>query len=126
LIPFPHHLTQIELELMLLNAWLPDPINWTEKTGAETKAVIDPACESIDATDFNVQGIRNTGLSLSGHVADALQWLRDVLEQEGVNQLFDELGYLLGRHINQQFKRVKTKARGKQRFYPVERLSKMG
>tara|TARA_B100000446_G_scaffold188233_1_gene221567 strand:+ start:589 stop:936 length:348 start_codon:yes stop_codon:yes gene_type:complete len=53
-------------------------------------------------------------------------WLRDILEQEGATQLSDELAFMLGRHINQQFKRAKAKTGGKQRFYPVERLIEYG
>jgi len=112
--------------MMLLNSWLRDLTNWTEETGAETKTVVAQACETMDATDFNFQWVRNTDLSINGHVADANQWLRDVLEQEGVDSLSDELAYLLGRHINQQFKRAKSKAGGKRRFYPVERLVEDG
>jgi len=110
LIPCPHRLTQTELELILLNSWLRDLIDRMEETGAESKTVIGQVCETMDATGFNFQWVRNTDLSINGHVADANQWLRGVLEQEGVDSLSDELEYLLGRHINQQFKRAKSKA----------------
>ena len=126
LIPCPHRLTQTELEFILLNSWLRDLIDWMEETGAESKAVIGQACETMDATDFNVQWVRNMDLSINGHVIDASYWLRDVLEQEGVDSLSDELAYLLGRHINQQFKRAKSKAGGTRRFCPVERLLEDG
>jgi len=75
----------------------------------------------MDASDFNYQWIRN-----NGHVADAAQWLKGILEYERVEQLTDEQAYLLGLHINQQVKRAKTQAEQKQQFYPVERLTADG
>lgn len=126
LIPCTHRFTQDELELLILNRWLRDLLGWAEETHAVPKPVLGQLCEKVDATDFSFQWIKNTDLSINGHVADANHWLRDILEQEGATQLSDELAYLLGRHINQQFKRAKAKAGGKQRFYPVERLIEHG
>ncbi len=126
LIPCTHRFTQSDLELLILNHWLRDVVGWAEETQAVPASVAVLACEKMDATDFSFRWIRNTDMSINGHVADANQWLKEMLEHEGIERLTDEQGYILARHINQQFKRAKTKAGRKQRFYPVERLIEYG
>lgn len=65
--------------------------------------------------------IKNTDLSVNGHIADAAQWVTQTLEDRNLDRLSQPLAFEISNYINSQTKSIKVDNK-KQRFIPVERL----
>ncbi|MDQ9090508.1 amino acid adenylation [Pseudoalteromonas haloplanktis] len=73
--------------------------------------------------DFSPQWVKNTDLSISGHINDAAQWVTQTLKEEGLYELPKELAIELAVCLNTQPKRITNKTtRRKEKFLPIKRL----
>ncbi|MFT5722114.1 MAG: hypothetical protein ACI9W6_002438 [Motiliproteus sp.] len=78
--------------------------------------------QQFDAQKKTLKWFRNTDMSVNGHVVDAEQWLRQMLDDNGTSYLREKDALGLGDLINKQRKRAKQGQSSMQRFYPVARL----
>jgi len=125
LIPYSHRPDQKELEDDLIHRWGNEMLHHMMDCGAVLDSDLDIVANQFRSEDKNISWYRNTDLSVNGHVADAEQWIRDYLDQYGMDNLDDDNAVNLGIHINRQVKRAKNakNASGKrERFIPVPRF----
>ncbi len=66
-------------------------------------------------------GIKNTDLSINGHIADAAQWVTQTLDDRNIERLNLPLAFEISNYINCQTKSIKVNNK-KHRFIPIERL----
>ncbi|MGB2426210.1 MAG: amino acid adenylation [Alteromonas sp.] len=69
--------------------------------------------------DFDIDWVKNTDLSINGHISDAGLWVTETLEDQRLHSLAPEVATGLAIHLNTQTKRIKKR---KEKFIPVERL----
>ena len=69
--------------------------------------------------DFDIDWVKNTDLSINGHISDAGLWVTETLEDQRLYSLTPEVATGLAIHLNTQTKRIKKR---KEKFIPVERL----
>ncbi|MDN3402559.1 MULTISPECIES: hypothetical protein [unclassified Pseudoalteromonas] len=73
--------------------------------------------------EFTPHWVKNTDLSISGHISDAALWVTQTLEEEGLYNLPKALAIELAIYLNTQPKRITNKTTGrKEKFIPIERL----
>ncbi|HHX8330420.1 amino acid adenylation [Vibrio alginolyticus] len=75
----------------------------------------------LNNIELNPQWIKNTDLSVNGHIADAAQWVTQSLEDRNLERLSPLLAFNISSYINAQTKSIKVNNK-KQRFIPIERL----
>lgn len=68
---------------------------------------------------FDINWVKNTDLSINGHISDAGLWVTDTLDAQRLRSLTPEVATDLAIHLNTQTKRIKKR---KEKFIPVERL----
>lgn len=68
---------------------------------------------------FDIDWVKNTDLSINGHISDAGLWVTDTLDDQRLPSLTPEVATDLAIHLNTQTKRIKKR---KEKFIPVERL----
>lgn len=75
----------------------------------------------LNDIEFTPQWIKNTDLSINGHIANAAQWVTQTLEDRNLDRLSQPLAFEISSYINAQTKSIKV-INKKQRFIPIERL----
>lgn len=75
----------------------------------------------LNDIEFTPYWIKNTDLSVNGHIADAAQWVTQTLEDRNLDRLSQPMAFEISNYINSQTKSIKVNNR-KQRFIPIERL----
>lgn len=75
----------------------------------------------LNDIEFTPHWIKNTDLSINGHIADAAQWVTQTLEDRTLNRLSQPLAFEISSYINCQTKSIKVNNK-KQCFIPIERL----
>lgn len=77
----------------------------------------------LSKVEFIPHWVKNTDLSISGHISDAAQWVTQTLQEEGLYDLPRALAIELAVYLNTQPKRITNKAtRRKEKFIPIDRL----
>lgn len=122
LIPATQPPTQTEFEELLALHWLQNLAYWLVDTLALDEAQLPEFIEQFAARTQPFSWVKNTDLSVNGHVADAGQWLQQSFQHYARSLPREEECFELGLHINKMFKRVKTKGKKAEPFYPVPRL----
>lgn len=75
--------------------------------------------DSLSQLNFDVAWVKNTDLSINGHISDAGLWVTQTLEQSRREQLSPEVALELAIYLNGQPKRIN---KGKDKMIPVESL----
>lgn len=75
----------------------------------------------LNDIEFTPLWIKNTDLSINGHIADAGQWVTQTLDDRHLDRLSQPLAFEISSYINAQTKSIKVNNK-KQRFIPIERL----
>ena len=75
--------------------------------------------DSLSKLDFDVSWVKNTDLSINGHISDAGLWVTQSLEQSRLEQLSPEIALELAIYLNGQPKRIN---KGKDKVIPVKSL----
>lgn len=73
----------------------------------------------LSQLNFDVTWVKNTDLSINGHISDAGVWVTQTLEQSRREQLSPEVALELAIYLNSQPKRIN---KGKDKVIPVESL----
>ncbi len=75
--------------------------------------------DRLSQLNFGVAWVKNTDLSINGHISDAGLWVTQTLEQSRREQLTPEVALELAIYLNGQPKRIN---KGKDKVIPVESL----
>ena len=105
--------------------WTNECIHMAIESGATTEAQAQTMYDQFLDREKGIRFVRNTDLSVNGHVADAEQWLSQSYEHYGVTQLDESEEIGLGMHrINCVHKKAKAYPGAKQmeRFIPMSRM----
>jgi len=97
---------QLLVEMVLANQLLPN-----------SDAVL--LLSNLEQLHFDVQWVKNTDLSINGHITDAAQWVTHTLRRQKINALPFALSQELAMYINEQSKSIKQR---KEKFVPIERF----
>lgn len=92
-----------------------------EASGLISHYDIATLLSKLNDIEFTPQWIKNTDLSVNGHIADAAQWITQTLEDRNLDRLSQPLSFEISNYINSQTKSIKVNNK-KQRFIPIERL----
>ncbi|NLS14867.1 amino acid adenylation [Vibrio sp. SM6] len=95
--------------------------NTIKEKGFISRYDIATLLSNLDDIDFTPQWVKNTDLSINGHIADAAQWVTQTLDDRNLHCLNTPLAFELSNYINCQTKSIKVGSK-KQRFIPIERL----
>jgi hypothetical protein len=122
LLPYDYAPKQDELQQALCLQWIYSLFELMADNGAVSwereQQVVDQFYQGLN----DICWYRNTDLSINGHVADAEQWVKQTLNDQGKSELDDDLVFDLARHINSMFKRAPANLGKKVKFYPVPRF----
>ncbi|MBF4217950.1 amino acid adenylation, partial [Vibrio anguillarum] len=92
-----------------------------EASGLITHYDIAKLLSKLNDIEFTPQWIKNTDLSINGHIADAAQWVTQTLDDRNIERLNLPLAFEISNYINCQTKSIKVNNK-KHRFIPIERL----
>ncbi|MBC5850667.1 amino acid adenylation [Vibrio cincinnatiensis] len=92
-----------------------------EVIGLVSRYDIATILSQLNDIEFTPRWIKDTDLSVNGHIADAAQWVTQTLEDRNLERLSQPLAFEISSYINTQTKSIKVDNK-KQRFVPVERL----
>ncbi|MGY5540574.1 amino acid adenylation [Vibrio brasiliensis] len=95
--------------------------NSLETSGLISRYDIAKLLSKLNDIEFMPLWIKNTDLSINGHIADAAQWVTQTLEDRNLDRLSQPLAFEISSYINCQTKSIKVNNK-KQRFIPVEQL----
>jgi hypothetical protein len=95
---------QLLVEMVLANQLLP-----------HSDAVL--LLSKLEQLNFDVHWVKNTDLSINGHITDAAQWVTHTLKQQKIDALPFTLSLDLAMYINEQSKSIKQR---KEKFIPLE------
>lgn len=122
-IPVNLKLSQEELTQRLQYEWQLMMAETLEVYQLIPRSDIAVLLSELSKTEFTPHWIKNTDLSISGHISDAALWVTQTLQEEGLYDLPKELAIELAIHLNTQPKRITNKTTGrKEKFIPLERL----
>ncbi|EKF9443163.1 amino acid adenylation [Vibrio cholerae] len=95
--------------------------NTLTTNGLVSRYDIATLLSKLNDIEFTPQWIKNTDLSINGHIADAAQWVTQTLEDRNLERLSQPLAFEISNYINSQTKSIKVNNK-KQCFTPIERL----
>tara|TARA_R110000751_G_scaffold69425_1_gene141018 strand:- start:20955 stop:21647 length:693 start_codon:yes stop_codon:yes gene_type:complete len=122
-IPVNLKLSQEELTQRLAHEWQLILAQTLEVYLLIPRSDIAVLLSELAKIEFTPHWVKNTDLSISGHISDAAIWVTQTLKDERLYDLPKELAIELAVHLNTQPKRITNKATGrKERFIPIERL----
>lgn len=122
-IPVSLKLSQEELTQRLEYEWQLMMAETLEVYQLIPRSDIAVLLSELSKTEFTPHWIKNTDLSISGHISDAALWVAETLKEEGLHELPEDLAIELALYLNTQPKRITNKAtRRKEKFIPIERL----
>ncbi|QMV16914.1 amino acid adenylation [Vibrio spartinae] len=114
-------LTPDELSERLTIEWQFAFVEALETHGLVSCYDIARMLSALNDMAFKPYWIKNTDLSINGHISDAAQWVTQTLEDRNLDRLSQPLAFEIATYINSQTKSIKVNHQ-KQRFVPIERL----
>lgn len=122
-IPVSLKLSQEELTQRLQYEWQLMMAETLEVYQLIPRSDIAVLLSELSKTEFTPHWVKNTDLSISGHISDAALWVTQTLQEEGLYELPKDLAIELAIYLNTQAKRITNKTTGrKEKFIPIERL----
>ncbi len=121
LIPYSDAPSLADFEKELLRRWANDLAYLCVDSKALTENDLPALLQQFIECEKSLVWYRNTDMSVNGHVADAEQWVSQMLAEHSLQRLGEEDAFGLGDHINKLRKRAK-KGQGGGSFYPVARF----
>jgi len=105
-IPVSLKLSQEELTQRLEYEWQLMMAETLEVYQLIPRSDIAVLLSELSKTEFTPHWVKNTDLSISGHISDAALWVTQTLQEEGLYDLPKELAIELAIHLNTQPKRL--------------------
>jgi hypothetical protein len=122
-IPVSLKLSQEELTQRLQYEWQLMMAETLEVYQLIPRSDIAMLLSELSKIEFTPHWVKNTDLSISGHISDAALWVTQTLQEEGLYDLPKDLAIELAIYLNTQPKRISNKTTGrKEKFIPIERL----
>ena len=122
-IPVSLKLSQEELTQRLQYEWQLMMAETLEVYQLIPRSDIAVLLSELSKTEFTPHWVKNTDLSINGHISDAALWVTQTLQEEGLYDLPKDLAIELAIYLNTQPKRITNKTTGrKEKFIPIERL----
>ncbi|MDC9511398.1 amino acid adenylation [Pseudoalteromonas sp. Angola-4] len=122
-IPVSLKLSQKELTQRLQYEWQLIMAETLEVYQLIPRSDIAVLLSELSKIEFMPHWVKNTDLSISGHISDAALWVTQTLQEEGLYDLPKDLAIELAIYLNTQPKRITNKTTGrKEKFIPIERL----
>ncbi|MBA6291435.1 amino acid adenylation [Colwellia sp. MB3u-70] len=118
-IPVTSLFTLEALEDRLLLEWQMVLAETTECTGGLASSDIAYLLYELEQMNFNVEWVKNTNLSINGHITDAGLWVTQTLKDKNIECLPEELAIDVAVYLNSQTKRINSR---KEKFVPIERM----
>lgn len=118
LLPFDIKPTQAQVEQRLCECWAEELVSLMIKYGDVSRDKAPRIFTHFHERTQQIEWVRNTDLSVNGHVNDAEQWVKEVLADRGLDALDEDLALDLAWTINTQEKRAKQPNGKKRIFYP--------
>tara|TARA_R110002167_G_scaffold188380_1_gene389972 strand:- start:31053 stop:31781 length:729 start_codon:yes stop_codon:yes gene_type:complete len=115
-IPVDTKLTLDELAARLQMQWQYSFAKTLQQLRAMPNSEIAMLLSELSEVNMVTHWVKNTDLSISGHISDSALWVTQTLAEQGLNELTDDLRTDLSIHLNTQKKRVKNKT---QKFMPI-------
>lgn len=113
--------TPDELAERLIIEWQFAFVEALETSSLVSRFDIATILSQLSDIEFAPDWIKNTDLSVNGHIADAAQWITQTLQDRNLERLSQPLSFEISNYINSQTKSIKVNNK-KQRFIPIERL----
>jgi hypothetical protein len=111
-----------EFENELRRCWGNAFLHFGLECGAFPEDAIPELLHRFAAEPVEFLWYRNTDLSVNGHVADAEQWIKQYLDDYGIDHLTENDAQRLELHINDIPRRVKVDGKRSEPFIPVIRM----
>ena len=122
-IPVSLKLSQEELTQRLQYEWQLMMAETLEVYQLVPRSDIAVLLSELSKIEFTPHWVKNTDLSINGHISDAALWVAQTLQEEGLYDLPKYLAIELAIYLNTQPKRISNKTTGrKEKFIPIERL----
>lgn len=118
-IPVDAKLTLDELAARLQMEWQYSLAETLKQLRAIPSSDIAMFLSELSELNMDIHWVKNTDLSISGHISDAALWVTQMLEEQGLNELPSDLCTDLSIHINTEKKRAKNQ---KQKFMPMVKM----
>ncbi|MBC3766385.1 amino acid adenylation [Neptunicella marina] len=118
-LPVEQRLSLQELTQILQMEWQAVLADTLEAYQIIPRSEIALLLSDLSELEFNPEWVRNTDLSINGHISDAGLWVTDTLSDRKLSQLTPELAAELAAYLNTQTRRIKQR---KVKFVPLERL----
>ncbi|MBB1426403.1 amino acid adenylation [Shewanella sp. SG44-2] len=115
-IPVDTKLTLDELAACLQMQWQYSLAETLQQLRAIPNSEIAMLLSELSEVNMDTHWVKNTDLSISGHISDAALWITQRLAEQGLNEQTDDLRTDLSIHLNTQMKRVKNKTK---KFMPI-------
>ncbi|WP_150141245.1 amino acid adenylation [Candidatus Enterovibrio escicola] len=118
-LPVMQKLSLSELTDILQMEWqsvLAETLNYYQLLPSSDIAML---LSKLSDVNFDIAWMKNTDLSINGHITDAGLWVTETLRERGLLSLTTELALDIAIHLNTQRKRIKKR---KEKFIPIERL----
>ena len=121
-IPFNRQFfTPDELAERLKIEWQFAVVEALEVSGLTSRFDITALLSKLNDIEFTPLWIKNTDLSINGHIADAAQWVTQTLDDRNLDRLSQPLAFEISSYINAQTKSI-TVNNKKHRFIPIDSL----
>lgn len=122
-IPISLKLSQQELTQRFAYEWQSILAQTLEVYQLIPRSDIAVLLSDLSKLEFTPHWVKNTDLSISGHISDAALWVTQTLQEEGLYELPKALAIELAIYLNTQPKCITNKTTGrKEKFIPIERL----
>lgn len=122
-IPVSLKLSQAELTQCLQYEWQFILAQTLEVYQLIPRSDIAVLLSELSKIEFTPHWVKNTDLSISGHISDAALWVTQTLKEQGLYDLPKNVAIELAVHLNTQPKRITNKATAhKDKLIPIERL----
>ncbi|MEZ7277683.1 amino acid adenylation [Pseudoalteromonas sp. 68 DY56-GL68] len=122
-IPVTTRLTLDELTNLLTMEWQAMLAETLESYQLIPRSEIAMLLSDLSDTAFNVEWVKNTDLSINGHISDAGLWVEQILREQGVSELSVQQATELATYLNTSVKRITNKeTKRKEKVIPVEKL----
>lgn len=122
-VPVATRLTLDELTSFLTMEWQAMLAETLESYQLIPRSEIAVLLSKLSDVTFNVEWVKNTDLSINGHISDAGLWVEQILREQGVSELSAQQATELAIYLNTSVKRITNKeTKRKEKVIPVEKL----
>ena len=122
IMPYSFTPSQETFETDLSRLWANQMVYLMIDSGAIFESDVTCVFAQFKSKEKYFDWVKNTDLSVNGHVSDTEQWVVQSFEQYGIKHFDEKEAFGLGLHINKMFKKAKSPLGIKERFYPVARF----